>query len=109
MLVEVDTKFGEIYKLTKLNPAIETILQALENKDIIINTMQSEFERLEDLEDTTDELKLSLKNSISKDKIKEKIEKNNKKLYGSAFISTRYENKLKIENVILQELLEENE
>ncbi len=48
-----------------------------------------------------------IENSISKKKVEEKIEKNNKKIYGSAFISTRYENKLKMENVILQELLEE--
>ena len=32
----------------------------LENKDTIINTMQAEFERLEDLEDNTDMLKMEL-------------------------------------------------
>ena len=32
----------------------------LENKDTIINTMQAEFERLEDLEDNTDILKIEL-------------------------------------------------
>lgn len=38
----------------------------LENKDTIINTMQAEFERLEDLEDNTDMLKMELE---KKDKI----------------------------------------
>lgn len=36
--------------------AIETVLNLLEKKDTLIHTMQSEFERLEDLEDNTDML-----------------------------------------------------
>lgn len=40
--------------------AIETALNLLEKKDTLIHTMQSEFERLEDLEDNTDMLKMEL-------------------------------------------------
>lgn len=39
---------------------IETVLNLLEKKDTLIHTMQSEFERLEDLEDNTDMLKMEL-------------------------------------------------
>lgn len=44
----------------KVNNAIETVLNLLEKKDTLIHTMQSEFERLEDLEDNTDMLKMEL-------------------------------------------------
>lgn len=44
----------------KVNNAIETVLNLLEKKDTLIHTMQSEFERLEDLEDNTDMLKIEL-------------------------------------------------
>ena len=37
-----------------------TVLNLLEKKDTLIHTMQSEFERLEDLEDNTDMLKMEL-------------------------------------------------
>lgn len=39
---------------------LETVLNILEKKDTLIHTMQSEFERLEDLEDNTDMLKMEL-------------------------------------------------
>lgn len=39
---------------------LETVLNLLEKKDTLIHTMQSEFERLEDLEDNTDMLKMEL-------------------------------------------------
>ena len=45
---------------------ISNLEKELKNKDTIINTMQAEFERLEDLEDNTDMLKMELK---KKDKI----------------------------------------
>lgn len=76
---------------------IETVLQGLEKLKGHCKELIKEKQAL-----TT-----ALENSISKEKIKDRIEKNNKKIYGSAFISTRYENKLKMENVILQELLED--
>ena len=50
----------------KVNNAIETVLNLLEKKDTLIHTMQSEFERLEDLEDNTDMLKMELE---KKDKV----------------------------------------
>lgn len=39
---------------------LEIVLNLLEKKDTLIHTMQSEFERLEDLEDNTDMLKMEL-------------------------------------------------
>lgn len=39
---------------------LELVLNLLEKKDTLIHTMQSEFERLEDLEDNTDMLKMEL-------------------------------------------------
>lgn len=53
-------------KFNKDINAIETVLNLLEKKDALINTMQAEFERLENLEDNTDMLKLELE---KKDKI----------------------------------------
>ena len=49
----------ETFAITKLE-IVETILAELEKKNTIINTMQAEFERLEDLEDNTDMLKMEL-------------------------------------------------
>lgn len=51
---------------------IKTVLNLLEKKDTLINTMQAEFERLEDLEDNTDMLKLELQ---KKDKIIDEMAK----------------------------------
>ena len=48
--------------------SLETVLQLLERKDTIINTMQAEFERLEDLEDNTDMLKKKI-NELEKENI----------------------------------------
>lgn len=45
---------------------LQTQQEEIEKKDTLINTMQAEFERLEDLEDNTDMLKLQLQ---KKDKI----------------------------------------
>lgn len=42
--------------------AIQVIENLLEKKDALINTMQAKFERLENLEDNTDMLKLELEN-----------------------------------------------
>ena len=51
---------------------LELVLNLLEKKDTLIHTMQSEFERLEDLEDNTDMLKMELeKKDIDKIEAKE--------------------------------------
>ena len=74
-----EEEIKEMYKELKRNKKIigsidkdfffefaETVLNLLEKKDTLINTMQSEFERLENLEDNTDMLKMELekKNKI---------------------------------------------
>ena len=68
-----EEELKEMYKGLKRNKKIigsmdtdfffefaETVLNLLEKKDTLIDTMQSEFERLEDLEDNTDMLKMEL-------------------------------------------------
>lgn len=66
----LNKKMGIVDKMTEKGrkecEALEKVLAELEKKDTIINTMQAEFERLEDLEDNTDMLKMELK---KKDKI----------------------------------------
>lgn len=51
---------------------IQTQQEEIEKKDALINTMGAEFERLEDLEDNTDMLKLELQ---KKDKIIDEMAK----------------------------------
>lgn len=53
-------------ELQKENQAIEHLLKKYKKKEALIQTMQAEFERLENLEDNTDMLKLELQ---KKDKL----------------------------------------
>lgn len=50
----------------KYTKAFETVLKALENKDYLIHTMEAEFNRLEELEDNTDMLKMELEKKDNK-------------------------------------------
>ena len=67
--VEHPEMFGSKWQVerdTRSIEAVETVLNLIEKQQTTINTMQAEFERLEDLEDNTDMLKMELK---KKDKI----------------------------------------
>ena len=55
--------------------AIETVLNLLEKKDTLIHTMQAEFERLEDLEDNTDMLKIDLEKKDKEIQFQKEINK----------------------------------
>ena len=52
-----------------------TVLNLLEKKDTLIHTMQSEFERLEDLEDNTDMLKMELEKKDKEIQFQKEINK----------------------------------
>lgn len=53
------TENGYAY-MKNIDNEIQIVLNLLEKKDALINTMQAEFKRLENLEDNTDMLKLEL-------------------------------------------------
>ena len=57
---DLDVNTIDLVDLHTYNYAVKTVLNLLEKKDTLIYTMQSEFERLEDLEDNTDMLKMEL-------------------------------------------------
>ena len=57
---DLDVNTIDLVDLHTYNYAVKTVLNLLEKKDTLIHTMQSEFERLEDLEDNTDMLKMEL-------------------------------------------------
>lgn len=54
---------------------LELVLNLLEKKDTLIHTMQSEFERLEDLEDNTDMLKMELEKKDKEIQFQKEINK----------------------------------
>lgn len=76
---------------------LKTVLNLLEKKDTLIHTMQSEFERLEDLEDNADMLKMELEK-----KDIDIIEANRQ-------LSVELQKKDKIINLIAKELVKAHE
>lgn len=69
-----------------------SLLRIIEKQQTTINTMQAEFERLEDLEDNTDMLKMELE---KKDKIIDFMAKKiNEAYFGSGDFEEWFENKI---------------
>lgn len=69
-LIQTQQEEIEDCKKCVLRDEVHNYIEEIEKKDTLINTMQAEFERLEDLEDNTDMLKLQLQ---KKDKIIDEI------------------------------------